>query len=210
VVAVPKTGEKFTEFYILGTGGKAEGYPTDLVVGQQGQVIMGVVNHEYAAVNYTAQVKVGNAVQSTIGPFALSNEQKWENPVAFTVSAPQQNLEVQFLLFRQGEITPYRSLHLWVNVHGASAVSISPSTLAPATAGKLYRVTFTATGGAPPYTFSIQGVLPRGLALSGATLSGKPSSAGKYPFLVTVTDRKGLTTGKGLTLTVSQSLVNAS
>jgi uncharacterized membrane protein len=121
VVAMPKTGEKFTEFYILGPGGKAEGYPTDLAVGQQGQVIVGVVNHEYSAVNYTVQVKTGNAVQSTIGPFALSNEQKWENPVAFAVSAPQQNLEVQFLLFRQGDTTPYRSLHLWVNAHGTLA-----------------------------------------------------------------------------------------
>lgn len=204
VVTMPKTGEKFTEFYILGPGGKAEGYPTDLAVGQQGQVIVGVVNHEYSAINYTVQVKTGNAVQSTIGPFALSNEQKWENPVAFAVSAPQQNLQVQFLLFRQGDTTPYRSLHLWVNAHGAAAISLSPSTLAPATAGRPYQVTYTATGGTRPYTFSANGALPRGLTLSGATLSGKPSIAGNYPFIVTATDQKGLTTSQSLTLTVSQ------
>jgi uncharacterized membrane protein len=206
VVAVPKTGEKFTEFYILGPGGKADGYPTDLAVGQQGQVIMGVVNHEYSAVNYTVQVKAGDAVQSTIGPFALSNEQKWENPVAFAIAAPQQNLEVQFLLFRQGDTTPYRSLHLWVNVHGASAVSLSPSTLAPAKAGRSYRATFAAAGGTRPYTFSVKGALPRGLTLSGATLSGRPSLAGNYPFFVTATDHKGLTTSQSFTLTVSQSV----
>ena len=123
VVAMPKTGEKFTEFYILGPDGKAEGYPADLAVGQQGQVIVGVVNHEYSTVNYTVQVQTGDAVQSTIGPLALSNGQKWESPVDFAVYAPQQNLQVQFLLFRSGDTAPYRSLHLWVNVHGAPAIA---------------------------------------------------------------------------------------
>ena len=206
VVAMPKTGEKFTEFYILGPDGKAEGYPTDLAVGQQGQVIVGVVNHEYSTVNYTIQVQTGDAVQSTIGPIALSNEQKWENPVAFAVYAPQQNLEVQFLLFRSGDTAPYRSLHLWVNVHGASAISLSPSTLAPATAGSSYKVTFGATGGTAPYTFSEKGALPRGLTFSGGTLSGRPSLAGSYPIIITATDHKGLTTSQSYTLTVNQSV----
>ena len=66
VATVHKTGEKFTEFYILGPDGKAGGYPTDLTVGQQAQVIVGVVNHESSTVNYTIQVKTGDYVQSTI------------------------------------------------------------------------------------------------------------------------------------------------
>ena len=133
VVSVPKTGEKFTEFYILGPGGKAGGYPTDLAVGQRGEVIVGVVNHEYSAVSYTIQVKPGDTVQSTIGPITLNNGQTWEDPVYFVVYQPHQNLQVQFLLFRPGDTTPYRSLHLWVNAHGAQAASPGPpSTRLPA------------------------------------------------------------------------------
>ena len=129
MIAVPKTGEKFTEFYILGPDGKTGGYPTDLDVEQQGQAIVGVVNHEQGTIDYTAQVKVGDAVQATIGPIALNNGQKWEHHVAFVVDVPQQNnLEIQFLLFRAGDSSPYRSLHLWVNVHAAPAITISPST----------------------------------------------------------------------------------
>lgn len=45
VVAMPKVGEQFTEFYILGTDGKAEGYPRELEEGEKGEVIVGVVNH---------------------------------------------------------------------------------------------------------------------------------------------------------------------
>jgi len=208
VVTMPKTGEKFTEFYILGPGGKAEGYPTDLAVGQQGQVIVGVVNHEYALVNYTVQVKLGDTIQSTIGPIALSDQQKWENPVAFSVSAPQQNLQVQFLLFRQGDTAPYRSLHLWVNAHGAAApagaLALSPSTLAPVITGRSFKVTFGATGGASPYTFQVAGALPRGVILRGATLYGRPSLAGHYPIIITAADRDGLTASQSYTLTVSQ------
>jgi uncharacterized membrane protein len=210
VVTMPKTGEKFTEFYILGPGGKAEGYPGNLAVGQQGQVIVGVVNHEYSLVNYTVQVKIGDTVQSTIGPIALSNEQKWENPAVFSVSAPQQNLQVQFLLFRQGDTTPYRSLHLWVNVHGASAVTLSPSALAPATTGRPYQVTFGATGGTWPYTFKLAGALPAGMIMSGAILSGRPSLAGHYPIIVTAADQKGLTASQSYTLTVTQSVYRRS
>ena len=44
VIAVPKGGEKFTEFYVLGPGGKAEDYPINLTVGEEGEVIIGVVN----------------------------------------------------------------------------------------------------------------------------------------------------------------------
>lgn len=47
-VITPKEGEKFTEFYVLDPNGKASDYPTNLKVGEEGEVIIGVVNHEYA------------------------------------------------------------------------------------------------------------------------------------------------------------------
>ena len=58
VIVNPKQGEKFTEFYILGPDGKATNYPTNLTVAQQGTLIIGVVNHEYAAINYQLVVKI--------------------------------------------------------------------------------------------------------------------------------------------------------
>jgi uncharacterized membrane protein len=122
VRAFPKV-EKFTEFYILGPDGKAGGYPTDLTVGKQAQVTVAVINHEYATVNYTVQVKMGDYVNSTTGPIALSNGQKWEGPIEFSANMPNQNIEVQFLLFRQGDTSPYRSLHIRVNVKAPPAPS---------------------------------------------------------------------------------------
>ena len=51
VVMTPRPGATFTEFYILGPGGNASGYPTNLTVNETGGVILGVVNHEAATVN---------------------------------------------------------------------------------------------------------------------------------------------------------------
>ena len=66
----------------------------------------------------------------------------------------------------------------------------NPPTLTPATAGNFYMVTFQATGGTSPYTWSpVSGsALPSGLALSPAgVLQGRPQ-VGQYSFNVQVTD----------------------
>lgn len=39
VIITPKAGERFTEFYILGLEGKADNYPDELTVGEEGRVI---------------------------------------------------------------------------------------------------------------------------------------------------------------------------
>lgn len=116
VATTPKVGEKFTEFYILGPGGKAEGYPRDMKTGEEKEVILGTVNHEYRPVSYTAEVRMNGYVKKRLGPFELNHEEKKEESVSFSVYEPHENMKVEFLLFKNGESDPYRSLHLWVDV----------------------------------------------------------------------------------------------
>lgn len=117
VSTTPKVGEKFTEFYILGPSGKADAYPRDMKTGEDKEVILGTVNHEYRPVSYTAEVRMDGYVKKRLGPFELKNEEKKEESVSFSVYEPHENLKVEFLLFKDGESDPYRSLHLWVNVN---------------------------------------------------------------------------------------------
>ncbi|MEG3067877.1 MAG: DUF1616 domain-containing protein [Syntrophaceticus schinkii] len=121
VVAMPKVGEQFTEFYILGTDGKAEGYPRELEEGEKGEVIVGVVNHEYQQKKYYVEVRMDDLVLPREGPITLSHENKWENTMTFSYPSTRENLKVEFLLYREGDEEPYRSLHLWVNVHGQAS-----------------------------------------------------------------------------------------
>ncbi|HLI63998.1 MAG TPA: putative Ig domain-containing protein, partial [Terriglobales bacterium] len=53
-----------------------------------------------------------------------------------------------------------------------------------------YQQSLQASGGKPPYTWSISaGSLPPGLSLSAAgVISGTPTTTGKFPFTVQVTD----------------------
>ena len=85
----------------------------------------------------------------------------------------------------------------------APTVGLSPSTLPAGTFGAAYAQTISASGGTSPYTFAqTGGTLPPGLTLSnGGVLSGTPTAAGSYTFLVTATDSS---TGTG-PYTASQS-----
>jgi len=114
VIVTPKQGEKFTEFYILGPGGKAAGYPTNFTIGKPETVIIGVVNHEYSAVNYTVNVRIRNETLNEIG-IALAHNATWEKPVNITMAKPAGMEKLEFLLYRENLSEPYRDLHLFVN-----------------------------------------------------------------------------------------------
>ena len=53
VIAFPRQGESFTEFYILGPDGKARDYPNQLLLGEEADIIIGLANHEHRTMNYT-------------------------------------------------------------------------------------------------------------------------------------------------------------
>jgi uncharacterized membrane protein len=77
VIVTPKTGEKFTEFYILGSGGMADDYPRNLIVGQNATIMIGIVNHEYRIINYTVEIWL---VNQTI----IYNETTGENETSYS------------------------------------------------------------------------------------------------------------------------------
>jgi len=116
VLGGSRVGEAFTEFYVLGPGGKAEGYPRRLLVGEPGKVILGVVNHEGRATKYLIQVKDGSKLLTAFGPVVVGNTEKWEFPAVFSLRQPGQRIKVDFLLFVNGNPAPYRNLHLWLEV----------------------------------------------------------------------------------------------
>ncbi len=116
VLGGSRVGEAFTEFYVLGPSGKAEGYPKRLLAEQTGKVILGVINHEGQATQYSIQVRAGSDFLQGLGPITLSNNGTWENQVSFSLTHAGKRVKVEFLLFKNGSSAPYRSLHLWLEV----------------------------------------------------------------------------------------------
>ena len=126
VIITPKAGEKFTELYILGVGGDATVYPSNLAVGENGTVIIGVVNHEYRAINYTVEVwlinqtvvynestdenetrynhmwfmdKISIMLNHTPVDIEGSWEPQWEYNYTFSIDKKGEDLKLAFLLF---------------------------------------------------------------------------------------------------------------
>jgi len=78
---------------------------------------------------------------------------------------------------------------LTVQPPGSSPLTLLPSALPTGAVGVPYDQPFTATGGTAPYTFSVVGALPPGLAFSAAgVLSGTPTAAGASTFSIRVDD----------------------
>lgn len=121
VIVTPKTGEKFTEFYVLGLDGEASNYPGELTVGAEGRVILGIVNNEHEdGLIYRVDILVDDIENGMIGPLALDHDEKWESEAGFVPREVGDDQKVEFILYKNGEEEPYSSLHLWVDVKNTS------------------------------------------------------------------------------------------
>ncbi|GAB6286042.1 MAG: DUF1616 domain-containing protein [Methanoregula sp.] len=140
VIVVPKEGEKFTEFFILGEKKMAADYPTHLFTGQNGSLYIGIGNHEYRSINYTVEtyfmqmtfnetdntstVNAMTPINTLMVPVA--HNQTVITPYTFTPTKTNYN-RIEFLLFNEtvpgSEVQgmnrinqSYRDLHLWVTI----------------------------------------------------------------------------------------------
>lgn len=141
VIAFPKDGEKFTEFYILGADKMADNYPEEFAAGSEQFVWIGIGNHEYRDVTYTVETLLLNSEWDTEAEEAVIHASKpldrFEVSVAeaatylekyyFTIEDTGYN-RLEFLLY-EGTVpaedasaeekmaAAYRDLHLWITVN---------------------------------------------------------------------------------------------
>ncbi|MBN1956505.1 MAG: DUF1616 domain-containing protein [Anaerolineae bacterium] len=116
ILFLPRASDRFTEFYVLGPEGLAEGYPRQAVAGQPVAVTMGIANREGQETRYRVEIRVGGEQIREVGPILLEDEQVWEDTVSYTMPAAGDDQQVEFLLYRNGGEEPYRSLYLWIDV----------------------------------------------------------------------------------------------
>jgi hypothetical protein len=87
--------------------------------------------------------------------------------------------------------------------------TITTTSLPGATAGAAYSIALAAVGGISPYVWDVSsGSFPTGLTLASSTgiISGSPAAEGAPSFTVRVTDSKGISGSKLLSLTIAPPL----
>ncbi len=140
-----KTGEKFTEFYLLSTNGKAENYPTDFILtdtqitgvgyagifnnsDKLGWITLGIINNQQTKTIYSISLKIDNQLANMsyagqsfdrLEGIELMQGGKWEGEVGFAPSHIGNSQKVEFLLFEDGKSIPQETLHIWINVKGS-------------------------------------------------------------------------------------------
>lgn len=114
------TTDPYTEFYILGPDGNASGYPTNLTIGESGEVIVGISNHEDRLMSYNLTVE-WNGIKKTQKSITVPDGETAEIEIRITAPNEIGQYRVRFLLYRNG-ITEdaYRMLRLWVRVSGGA------------------------------------------------------------------------------------------
>jgi uncharacterized membrane protein len=113
----PKVKETFSEFYLLGQGGKATDYITDLKVGVASNMVVGIINHEGKNVNYRVEASMDESKLAEVGPISLGDKQESQIELNITPEKSGENQKLEFLLYKDDETIPYlEPIYLWVDV----------------------------------------------------------------------------------------------
>ena len=146
--------------------------------------------------SYSLQATGGTA------PYTWSLLSGWTLPAGLTLTpagsisgTPTVTGPTQFIVKVIDAGTPQQTATALLTLTVNSNLGITTATIPQATATILYRVAFTATGGAAPYTWRISfGTLPVGLALTTAgVLTGTPVTSDSQTVTVQVTDSQNQT-----------------
>lgn len=141
-VTNPKTGEVFTEFYILGINGEAADYPSSFVLSDGGvisvtygddfvetasvgKITIGIINREQQETIYEVMIEINgeqidiladsNAVDK-LGPINLQNDESYESEIGFAPSYAGDDQRMDFILLVDGQQYFDDPLHIWIDI----------------------------------------------------------------------------------------------
>lgn len=118
-LAFPNPGEKFTEFYVLGTNGTIGGYATQYKLGEQKPVTVGISNHEQQDTSYKLIVRLNDTNKSTVlysENVSITDNQTWQKAIILKPDRAGSNMKMEFLLYRDNQTAPYRQTYVPVTV----------------------------------------------------------------------------------------------
>ncbi len=141
--------------------------------------------------SYTGNLPPGMSLNTSTGQ--ITGTPASTGTFSFTAKVTDSSSPVQ---------TATASLSITVN----GTLTITTTSVPNGSTNTQYNATVNASGGVPPYNWSItSGNLPPGLSPSNnnsLSISGQPTTTGTYPFTLQVTDNQGNTASQGFTIVI--------
>jgi uncharacterized membrane protein len=116
IIAAPAPAERITEFYLLGDGGRAQGYPWRVSAGELLTLTLGVHNLEGKTMLYAVEAWDQTGMIGRLYPLILEDGALSEFPFSLTPTELGDAVTIDILLFRYGEPEPYRCTRLITEV----------------------------------------------------------------------------------------------
>jgi len=105
----------FSEFYLKSLDNGIENFTKGVKSGSKIEFVLGVRNFEFEDCDYTIKIYVDSRLSATIGPFNLKKGEKREEKVSLSPGTDLTgNAKVECILFKNNDLEPYRSVHLWI------------------------------------------------------------------------------------------------
>jgi hypothetical protein len=170
--------------------------------------------------NFSCSSGTGSFIQDigfpfTVVAFSGSGLNGWDcvsaiGPVTVTQSDPGDWTST---LTSLGNLTVTGMTNLSFTVTTPDGLTITTNPTLPAgAAGTFYSQTLQASGGSPPYSWTlVSGALPQGLSFSSSgAITGTPTSSGTLSFAVQVADSTSTTVTQTFSITIGSSLTFSS
>lgn len=115
-VRSPNPQEMFSQFYILGSQGKAEDYPSLVPVGKPAEVTAVIVNQERRPMDYIIRATLEGEPVLEVGPISLAQGGKCEGKLTIVPTRVGDGQKLEFVLSSESKRKPAPPLYIWLNV----------------------------------------------------------------------------------------------
>ena len=112
----PTPGVLHTDFYVLGSGGMIQDYPTALRVGEAQEYNVGLVNHEAKTLTFSIEASLNGESVGDVGPLTLMDGERWDSQIEVNPAQEGALQKLELRLFREQQDEVYRFVYLFVDV----------------------------------------------------------------------------------------------
>ncbi|MFC1936733.1 DUF1616 domain-containing protein [Chloroflexota bacterium] len=123
IFIVPSSQDLYTSFYILGRDNEVAHYPSEVIAGEPIEIAIGIENFELSEHQYRIEVWaidmwgiLPRTLLESKGPYLVEKNETMNEILTLQMPWEGNNQKVEFLLFVDDRIDPYRHLELWLNV----------------------------------------------------------------------------------------------